>query len=172
MALDALVVEHASEVDESATGPPPRGRRGRWIVPLVVLALVATALGVVICDEVSTNRQFDRTHRSLEVTQAHIGVVRADLDRVRLQLDGVEVQVFLDNRALGQDATDLTSAQAQLVGTRSDVSQQTTVISDLQTCLGGVQEALNALAVADQNQAIDILNSVAPDCSGAVASGG
>ena len=58
------------------------------------------------------------------------------------------------------------------MGTRSDVSQQTTVISDLQTCLGGVQEALNALAVADQNLAIDILNSVAPDCSGAVASGG
>jgi hypothetical protein len=46
------------------------------------------------------------------------------------------------------------------------------VIADLQTCLSGVQEALNALSVDDQSRAIDALDSVAPQCNATVVSGG
>jgi soluble P-type ATPase len=123
-------------------------------------------------DVARTNRQFDRTQQSLEVTQAHTRAVLADLAHVRQELGEVSVQVFLVTKALAQDAADLTTAHSELVVAQSDVSDQTTVIADLQTCLGGVQEALNALSVNDQGRAIDALDSVAPQCNATVASGG
>jgi len=173
MALDALVVEPASEVDR---GPDrTRVRRGHRVLLAVavvlVLVLVGTAVGLVAGDVARTNRQFDRTQRSLDVTQAHTRAVLADLTQVRQELGGVSVQVFLATKALAQDAADLTTAHSELLVAQSDVSNQTTVIADLQTCLGGVQQALNALSVNDQGRAIDALDSVAPQCNGAVASG-
>jgi len=170
MALDALVLEQAPEVDDPSTRPPKRLRL--WIALIFGIALVGSALGVVAHDEVRTNTQFDRTHRSLDLSRHHLRTTLASLATVRQELDGVDVQVFLTDRELAQDAADLKSAQATLATARSDVSHQTTVISDLQTCLGGVQEALNALAVADQARAISALHSVSSSCSSVVATGG
>ena len=170
MALDALVVEQVGEVDDDSGRP----RRRRWpgIVLIAVLVLFATALGIVSTNEVHTNTQFDQTHSSLDATQAHTRIVLSDLNTVRHELAGVNVQVFLTDKALAQDAADLQTAQSELANARSDVSHQTTVITDLQTCLGGVQEALNALSVADQSRAIGALNSVSSSCNGAVAANG
>ena len=170
MAIDVLVVEPAREVDDNP-GQPGR-RRWLWLVVIVAFALFATVLTIICSNEVHTDTQFDQTHRSLDETQTHTRTVLSNLSRVRHELAGVNVQVFLTNKALTQDAADLQSAQAELVNARSDVTHQTTVITDLQTCLGGVQEALNALSVADQSRAIDALNSVSSSCNSAVATNG
>jgi len=170
MALDALVVEHASEVEDHPTRR--RGRLRPWIGLIAGLALLGTAVGIVAHDEVRTNTQFDQTHRSLDISQGHLRTTLADLATVRQELDQVDVQLFLTDKALAQDAANLQSAQATLASARSDVSHQTTVITDLQTCLGGVQQALNALAVADQTRAISALNSVSASCHRVVSTDG
>jgi flagellin-like hook-associated protein FlgL len=171
MALDALIVEHASEVDDGSRRQ--RGRRClRWIGLIAAVALFAAALGIITSNEVQTDRQFDHTNRSLDVTRAHIRSVLGNLGTVQNELQGVNVQVFLTSKALAQDAADLKLAQTELANAQSDVSHQTMVITDLRTCLGGVQEALNALSVADQARAIDALNSVTPSCNDVVALNG
>src|SRR5664279_2480211 len=162
MAIDALVFEYASEVEDHPRRPPRRLRL--WIGLIAGLALLGTSVGAVAHDEVRTDTQFDQRHRSLDISQGHLRTTLTDLATVRQELDHVDVQVFLTDKALAQDAANLQSAQATLANARSDVSHQTTVISDLQTCLGGVQEALNALAVADQTRAIGALNSVSSSC--------
>jgi hypothetical protein len=139
---------------------------------VLVLVVVGTALGLVAGDVARTNRQFDRAQQSLDLAQVHTRAVLAQDAHVRQELGEVSVQVFLATKALAQDAADLTTAQSDLVVARADISDQTTVIADLQTCLGGVQQALNALSVDDQDRAIDALDSVTPECNGAVASDG
>src|SRR5665213_624009 len=105
MAIDALVAEEAPGVGPAPARPRTRWRL--WIVLGVVVALVGTALGLVAGNEVATNTQFDRTHRSLTITQDHIATVVADLATVRTQLDAVNVQVFLVTKALAADEASL-----------------------------------------------------------------
>jgi hypothetical protein len=62
--------------------------------------------------------------------------------------------------------------QAALANAQSDVSHQTSTIADLHTCLRGVEQALNALAVSDQNRAVGALDAVATSCTNAAASSG
>jgi hypothetical protein len=170
MALNALVLEHEPEVDDNRGRR--NGRRLGWIALVAVLALFATALGFITSNEVQTNTRFDQTQRSLDSTQVSISAVLTNLGTVRQELQGVNVQVYLTAKALAQDAADLEAARTELTNAQSDVSHQTTMITNLQACLGGVQEALNALSVSDQAGAIDALNVVAPSCTGAVASDG
>jgi len=170
MALGALEIEHASEVD---TGPKTTRRRTiLWIGLIVAMALFATALGSIASNEARTDTQVDQTDRSLVVTQGHLRTVLANLGSVRMELQGMNVQVFLTAKALAQDVANVALAQNELANAQSDVSHQTAIITDLQTCLGGVQEALNALSVSDQAGAINALDSVAPSCNGVVASNG
>jgi hypothetical protein len=84
----------------------------------------------------------------------------------------VNSQVTVDSKALAQDTTQLQGVKQALVKAQVDVTSQTSTIGDLHTCLGGVEQALNALAVADQNHAIAALNAVSANCAKAVASDG
>ncbi len=78
----------------------------------------------------------------------------AELATVRHDLSVVNGQVSAYTTALAQDTTQLKGVQAALANAQSDVSHQTSTIADLHTCLGGVEQALNALAVSDQNRAV------------------
>jgi hypothetical protein len=52
------------------------------------------------------------------------------------------------------------------------VSEQASLLNSLHECLGGVEQALNALAVGDQSKAADALKWVAAPCSAAVNASG
>jgi hypothetical protein len=151
---------------------PRRRRRRRWGVALVALAAFAGALGYVVGNEVQANTQFDQTHHSLDVTRRHIEATLADLATVRRELDVVKDQVGAASTALAQDTAQLQGVEKALAGAQANVIHQTSTISDLNVCLGGVEQALNALAVADQAHAINALNAVAASCASAVTSDG
>jgi septal ring factor EnvC (AmiA/AmiB activator) len=170
MALDVLLAEEHP-------GPPdlPRRRSSRrrgWIVGAVLFALLAALLGYMTGNERQANTQFDQTHQSLDTTRHQIHAALASLATVRHELTLVNGQVADASTALTQDASELKEAQTALANAQVNVVDQTSMISDLQTCLGGVEQALNALAVADQPRAISALTSVSSSCSGAVASNG
>ena len=66
----------------------------------------------------------------------------------------------------------LQGVEAALAGARASVSTQTKAMDDLRTCLGGVEQGLNALSVGDRVHAVNALSAVSTDCSAAyVASG-
>ncbi len=147
-------------------------RRGRWIVGLVVGALFAAALGSLVADQVQARHQFDRAQTSLGVTRRQTQSVSARLTAVRRNLALLTTQVSNDSTALSQDASQLKSAQAALATDEAHVSQQASQIASLQTCLSGVEQALNALAIGSQSQAIAALHAVSSSCSAAAASSG
>jgi hypothetical protein len=133
------------------------------------------AAGLVACvigNEVQANERFDAVHKSVAETHYGLQLVTADLVGVRHQLTAAVNRVGNDSTALAQDAAELKAAQTALINAQAHVSQQTATIGALQTCLGGVEQALTALAVQDQRHAISALTSVSSSCRQATGTGG
>ena len=147
-------------------------RRWRWITGLAVGALFAAALGYLIDDQVQVHDQFDQAQTSLVVTRHDTSDVSARLATLRRNLGLLTAQVGSDTTALNQDASQLKGAQVALAAAEAHVSQQSSQISSLETCLGGVERALNALAIGRKGRAITALQSVSASCSSAAASSG
>ena len=164
------------ETGSASPAPDDRGagpaRWRRWILVLSGLICFAVAVILIAGNEVHTNSQFDNVHQSLDATRHRIGEVSRDLASIRHDLDVTNGQVTVASSTLASDTLKLTEARTTLAGALSNVSRQSSTITDLHTCLGGVERALNALALSDQNQAVGALNSVSASCSSAVALSG
>ena len=151
---------------------PPARRRRRWVFVLAVFATCAGALGYLVGNEVQSNTQFDQAHASLDLTRHHLEVVRADLTSVRRKLHAVDRQVNQTSTSLSSDTAQLQQAQAALALAQTNVTHQGSDITALQSCLGGVEQALNALSVGDAQTAVNALNTVSSSCQSAVAANG
>ena len=147
-------------------------RRGRWIVGILAGALFASALGYLIDDQVQAHGQFDRARTSLGVTRHETSTVSAQLATLRRDLGLLTAQVGSDTTALNQDASQLQGALGDLAAAQAHVSQQSSQIASLSTCLGGVERALNALSVGKKARAIAALQSVSASCSSAASASG
>jgi len=155
--------------------PPPRtrlSRRARWILALGAGALFAAALGYLIVDQVQARTQYDRAHTSLAMTQQRSRTVSAELREVSRDLSVLRTQVGSDTTALSQDSAQLLGAQTSLSAAQAHVTQQASLITSLQACLVGVEQALNELAVGNQASAIAALDAVSTSCTAAEASSG
>jgi uncharacterized protein involved in exopolysaccharide biosynthesis len=138
-------------------------------VSIVLLIAFAGALVYLVRDEMHANDTFARTQSTLGVVRKQSASVSQELAVARRELSLVSVQVGSDYTALAQDVSQLKAAQSALVAARSHVSQQSTQIGSLHECLGGVEQALNALAVKDQESAVLALSAVSASCQAAAS---
>jgi hypothetical protein len=159
-------------LEGSAAPERPRSGRRNWTLGLVLFALTVAGLGYVIGNEVQVNTQFDQSHAALYLTRARLDLTVSDLSSVRRNLESVNGLVRTDAAQLAKDTSRLEGARAALTQAQSDVSQQGATITGLQTCLGGVEQSLNALAVGDLNNAINQLRGVATPCENVSAFSG
>ena len=143
----------------------------KWVAAVVAAAAFGCALGYLVNDEVQANHRYDRSRASLEVTRRNVATVTEQLAVARRELALVTAQVGSDSTALAQDESQLQAAQSALSAALTHVSQQTARIGALHTCLGGVEQALNALAVNRQAKAILALRAVSTSCTEAASSG-
>ena len=161
---------------ESAAPDHPgasRGRRRRrWFPWIAGFVLVASALGYLVGNEVQANTQFDQAHHSLDAVRHGIAGVSLDLATVRRDLDVVNGQVAVGSSTLANDTAKLVGARDALATAQADVSRQTSAITSLHACLAGVEQALNALSLADQSSAINALNAVSASCASVVGGNG
>jgi hypothetical protein len=156
----------------SPADPPRRPRPSRWILGLGAGALFAAALGYLFVDQAQERIQYGQAHTSLVLTQQRSRAVSTELREVSRDLSVLKTQVGSDTTALSQDSSQLLGAQTSLSAAQAHVTQQASLITSLQTCLVGVEQALNELAVGNQNSAIAALNAVSTSCSAAEASSG
>jgi hypothetical protein len=147
-------------------------RRTRWILWIAAGALFAAALGYLIPDHVQARDHYGQAHTALEVTRQQTHTATAQLDELRRDLNILKRQVGSDSTALSQDTSQLLGAKTSLAAAQAHVTQQASLITSLQTCLVGVERALNELAVGKQSNAIAALNSVSASCTAAEASSG
>jgi hypothetical protein len=152
----------------------PRRTRSRR-APLILLAaagaLFASVLGYLLEDQIAAYAHYEQTKGAVAATHHREARVGRDLAVLRRELTTVTKKIESDTATLGQDQAKLKAAQAALAGVQADVSQQSTVIGALQSCLAGVQQALNALAINDQAGAIADLTSVGSSCTAGTGAG-
>jgi hypothetical protein len=141
------------------------------LVVLVLVVLLSGGLGYLVANERQANSQTDQALGTWHTTRHHIAIAVGELTVVgrELRADNRTIQVV--GPALAQDAAQLKAVQAALAEAQASVSQQGTTIAGLQGCLGGVEQALNALSVGDLDQAVSRLSAVATPCQ-QVAAGG
>jgi hypothetical protein len=169
---DLLLAQPRSPALESLPPPPPAQRRRRWVAVVAGVALVAGCLGYLLTDAAQANDRYDRALRTLGTTRATTAVVAVDLAKARFDLRLVTQQVGNDTTALNQDTSQLQGAESALSAAQAHVSQQASLLTALHTCLGGVEQALNALAVGSQGKAAASLYSVSASCATAVNASG
>jgi len=151
---------------------PQTSRRRRWILWIAAGSLFAAAMGYLIPDQVQARDRYGQAHTALGVTRQQTRTVTAQLDEVRRELTILETQVGSDSTALSLDSSQLLGAQTSLAAAQAHVTQQASLIASLQSCLVGVEQALNELAVGNQSDAIAALNSVSASCTAAETSSG
>lgn len=152
------------------TRRPSRARR--WLLLIVSVALLGGVVGTLLVDAARTNYRYDHARHVLAVTRGTSGVVARDLAAARKDLQLVTEQVGNDTTALAQDTSQLQGARSALSAAQAHVFEQASLLNSLHTCLGGVEQALNALAVGNQSKAADALSWVSTPCSAAVSASG
>ncbi len=152
---------------------PRAVRRRRRRVALAVVLLVAfAALMFVLGNERQATTQFEQAHDALVQTKGRIAATEILLSAVRKDLQFLKVQINTSESALSSDSALLQSVRTALVQAQKNVADKSSYIANLKTCQGGVQQALNALSVGDENHAVSALNGVSSACQSAAASGG
>lgn len=155
--------------DNQGRVPPARRGRRRWRVAVAAVAclLLAVVVAGLVRDQVRVTTRADRVR---DTTSA----VRHQLHLTTVQLQGVRQQLAAGRQQLGEATTALTADQTQLAGAKSaldharqHVSQQSSVLADLNACLVGVESSLNALSVGDQPKAVAALTAVEASCKAA-----
>jgi chromosome segregation ATPase len=149
----------------------PAGRR-RWWIGIAGVAVVALGLGWLIGNELQANAQYGKARAALSDSRHQKANVLAQLDAVTQNLHLVNGQVEQTNAALTNDTAQLREVETALANAQSNVSSQKSTIAALHSCLGGVEQSLNALSVGDQISADNALVAVSADCQSAVAADG
>jgi hypothetical protein len=169
---DLLLARPGPPVVAPAPPQPPAQRRKRWVALVAGIAVAAACLGYLLTDASQANERYDRALHALGTTRATTGVVALDLAKARFDLRLVTQQAGNDATALNQDTSQLEGAQSALSAAEAHVAQQASLLTALHTCLGGVEQALNALAVGSQGKAAASLSAVSASCSAAVNASG
>jgi hypothetical protein len=169
--LDADGRPCAPEAEPDALRRARRRRQVRWTAGIALAVVFGVALGSLVNDEAQANHRYDQARASLTLTRQQIRTESGELAVARRELQLVSAQVGNDTTALSQDSSQLKAAQAALSAALGHVSRQTTQIGSLHVCLGGVEQALNALAVGSQAKAVSALSAVSSSCTQATASG-
>jgi hypothetical protein len=145
--------------------------RSAWIV--MVLVLVVLGVFVLLAgNELQADTQFDRAHDAVLETKGRLAATEAQLTAVREDLRVLRVQVNSSETFLSSDTKLLQDVRGALVQAQNDSSDKSSYIVNLKTCEGGIQQALNALSVGDEQHATAALTAVSVACQSVAAPSG
>jgi septal ring factor EnvC (AmiA/AmiB activator) len=150
----------------------PSAPRRRWFVRIAMFAALGAGIGWLIGSQVQADAQYGRAHTALSETRQQKVTVLSELAAVKENLRLVNGQVEQTNRALTNDTAQLREVESALANAQSNVSSQQSTIAALHSCLGGVEQSLNALSVGDEDSADNALVAVSADCTSAVTADG
>ena len=147
-----------------------RGRRwGRrrlgWTYAVVIVMLAA-----VVAVGVSSRAQLHRTDDELTAVRARLHQTVQRARQAEAGLAAVTAQATSAAHLLATETGQLASVQSQLATTEANVFANGVSINDLDTCLSGVEQALNQISLNDQTGAATTLNGVAGSCRAAAPS--
>jgi hypothetical protein len=127
-------------------------------VVLMVAAVWVTA---------DTSARLHRADAELAAVRARVQRTVSRIDGTRAALHKVSVQSATAARMLDTESSELATDQSHLSAAEADFTTKGVNISDLTTCLSGVQQALNEISLGDRPDAVTSLDRVGPTCKAA-----
>ncbi len=169
---------------------PRRHHRRPFVVGVATLAVALVVAGVVSDLQVRSElghaqSSLNATRANLRGTLAHLSLIEARLLSTTSDRDTLGIELKLTAWELAGAESTLASTRAQLATTQNSLATtqnslattqnslanastglylQGLNIGTLNTCLGGVEKALNQIAVNDQNGAVKSLSAVTSSC--------
>jgi hypothetical protein len=174
--LEAMVpdADDAQTSDVDLTPADPAGARGRpraaWrlrVAYVTGVMLVVVAVTVAI----DAHAQLERTDSSLTSARTRLHHTLALLATARTDITTVTDQSESAGHTVTSHSAQLAADQAQLARAQANVFAKEVNISELDTCLAGVQKSRTLISLGDQGGATATLNGVASNCRDAEPSG-
>jgi len=172
--VTALLVPNGSAAEQGKAlelePAAPEESSRRWLIPV---AYGAGAVMLVLAGLVGINAhaQLNRTHASVASTRGELQHALSLVADTRTELAKVTGLADAAGRTLATASAQLTADQAKLAADQADVFSNGVSISQLDTCVAGVEQALNQISLGDQSGAAATLNGVAANCRAAEPSG-
>ena len=129
------------------------------------MVLVVLAAGVAM--GASSRAQLHRTDAELTAVRARLHQTVGRARQAESRLAAVTAQATSAAHLLSTETAQLASVQSQLASTEANVFANGVSINNLDTCLSGVEQALNEISLGDQHDAATTLNGVAASCRAA-----
>jgi len=139
-------------------------RRGRVAV-IVTAALVAGSLLTLgIVSDLHVRSELRQTRSSLEVTRSQLVNTLTRLATTEATLASTTEQRDTLQSELATTSQDLAGAESNLSNADQSLHVQGIDIATLHTCLAGVEQALNQIAVGNASGAVSSISGVASSC--------
>ncbi len=142
----------------------------RWRLP-VVYATAVILLGVGLAMAVGSHDRLRTTDDRVRADRALLAKTILRAHRAGAELEAVSGQAAVAGRMLAAETSELAATEAQLASTEANVFANGVSINDLDTCLSGVEQALNLISLGDQQSAAGTLDAVAASCRAAEPGG-
>jgi hypothetical protein len=172
--IAALLVPSGPAAEQSrALDVEPVRRRvigRRWVLP-VAYAVGAVMLVAAVVVGVNAHAELNRARSSVSSTRAELRHAQGLVVEAKAGLTKYGGQADAARRALASTSAQLSADQAKLAADQVDVFSKGVSISQLDTCLSGVEQALNQISLGDPTGAATTLNGVAANCRAAEPSG-
>lgn len=155
-------------VNATAHGASQAGRRLERIGPFAAAGILGgLALVGAVVFGVAAHADLDGARGALTSGRTTLKRTDALLSSARAKLAAVETQSAEAEQALTGVDGQLAAAQADLARAQADVVDQGVSISALDTCLAGVEQALNQISLGDPSGAAATLQGVGAACQAA-----
>jgi septal ring factor EnvC (AmiA/AmiB activator) len=143
--------------------------RSKVGIGLTAVVLIVTFLGI---SSLQARSQFRQTSARLAHTRATLRQTVSELQRARVSLAKTTAQGHATQETLARVNSQLSAARAQLSTDQRSLYIQGVSISAVDSCLAGVESALNEIALNDSSGAAASLNQVASSCQTAQVGNG
>ena len=141
-------------------------------IPIPCAVVVVVMLVFMAGSALRATSQFDQAHDSLVQANGRIAAAEAQLTMVQDNLRFLRVQITASQTALSADTSVAGGCSgrpgAGPIGRRHEIR----LYRQPEDVPGGIQQALNALSVGDENHAVAALNAVSSACQSVAASSG
>jgi phosphoribosylcarboxyaminoimidazole (NCAIR) mutase len=157
------------DTEGEPTSTDPRSDRGRRLDrPLGLLSLVGLLVVVIaVVVGFGTELAIASTDASVSTAQVNLRHAHKTLDDLRGQLASAKSESEAAGITLAGDSAELAKVQAALAQAQKDVVANGVNISALDSCLSGIEQILNQIAVGDVGGATSTLSSVEGTCKSA-----
>ncbi len=154
-----------SKADRRLPGAGFRSRRWRRAVAAAaaVTALVSGCL--LVTSDIKARAEIRTTDLSLATVAPRLNAIRAALGRDERRLAAAEARRAAVTRSFDAAQSTLSATQAGLARAQAGIRSQGVDLGVLDTCLSGVEEALNQIAVGQTSGGLASLRASSSSCS-------